>query len=71
MGKPNWTNKTVFVGDNLHVMRGMNSESADLIYLDHADNLQLLCSNCNRRKGIRSHADLMAELAKKPSVELI
>ena len=34
MGKPNWTNKTVFVGDNLHVMRGMNSESADLIYLD-------------------------------------
>ena len=34
MGKPNWTNKTVFVGDNLHVMRGMNSESVDLIYLD-------------------------------------
>ena len=38
---------------------------------DHADNLQLLCSNCNRRKDSRSHADLMAELAKKPSVELI
>ena len=31
---PNWPNKTVFVGDNLHVMRGMNSESVDLIYLD-------------------------------------
>ena len=27
---PNWPNKTVFVGDNLHVMRGMNSESVDL-----------------------------------------
>ena len=34
MTVPNWPNKTVFVGDNLHVMRGMNSESVDLIYLD-------------------------------------
>ena len=32
--EPNWKDKTVFTGDNLYVMRGMNSESVDLIYLD-------------------------------------
>ena len=30
----NWKHKTVFTGDNLYVMRGMNSGSVDLIYLD-------------------------------------
>lgn len=30
----NWQSKTIFTGDNLHVMRGMNSDSVDLIYLD-------------------------------------
>ena len=34
MAIPNWRNKTVFTGDNLYVMRGMNSESIDLIYAD-------------------------------------
>ena len=32
--EPNWADKTIWTGDNLHVMRGMNSESVDLIYLD-------------------------------------
>ena len=32
--EPNWNHKTVFTGDNLYVMRGMNSASVDLIYLD-------------------------------------
>ena len=27
-------NRTIFTGDNLHIMRGMQSESVDLIYLD-------------------------------------
>ena len=30
----NWHNRTLWTGDNLDVMRGMNSESVDLIYLD-------------------------------------
>ena len=34
MGKPNWANQTIWTGDNLPIMRGMNSESVDLIYLD-------------------------------------
>ena len=34
MGTPNWANRTIFTGDNLDIMRGMNSESVDLIYLD-------------------------------------
>ena len=33
-GEPNWKNRTIFTGDNLHVLRGMNSDSVDLIYLD-------------------------------------
>jgi len=34
MSDPNWKNQTVWTGDNLEIMRGMNSESVDLIYLD-------------------------------------
>ena len=30
----NWHNKTIWTGDNLPVLHGMNSESVDLIYLD-------------------------------------
>ena len=30
----NFVDKTVWTGDNLDILRGMNSESADLIYLD-------------------------------------
>ncbi len=33
-GTPNWANKTIWTGDNLYIMRGMNSASVDLIYLD-------------------------------------
>lgn len=32
--KPNWANRTMWTGDNLDIMRGMNSESVDLCYLD-------------------------------------
>ena len=31
---PNWSNRTLWTGDNLDIMRGMNSASVDLIYLD-------------------------------------
>ena len=30
----NWKNRTLWTGDNLDIMRGMNSGSVDLIYLD-------------------------------------
>ena len=33
-GTRNWRNRTIWTGDNLSVMRGMNSASVDLIYLD-------------------------------------
>ena len=33
-GSPNWSNQTIWTGDNLDIMRGMNSASVDLIYLD-------------------------------------
>ena len=34
MSSPNWVNRTMWTGDNLDIMRGMNSASVDLIYLD-------------------------------------
>ena len=34
MSKPNFKSRTMWTGDNLPVMRGLNSESVDLIYLD-------------------------------------
>ncbi len=34
MTEPNFKNRTIWTGDNLDIMRGMNSESVDLIYLD-------------------------------------
>lgn len=34
MAAPNFSNRTIWVRDNLHIMRGMNSETVDLIYVD-------------------------------------
>ena len=34
MSEHDWLNRTMWTGDNLEVMRGMNSEIVDLIYLD-------------------------------------
>ena len=34
MSTPNFTDSTIWTGDNLPIMRGMNSECIDLIYLD-------------------------------------
>lgn len=48
---PNWANKTIWTEDNLHVMRGMNSASVDLIYLDPPFN-----SNANYAAPIGSKA---------------
>ena len=36
---PNWANRTMWTGDNLDIMRDMNSECVDLIYLDPPFNL--------------------------------
>ena len=34
VSRPNWSNQSIWTGDNLDIMRGMNSASVDLIYLD-------------------------------------
>ena len=51
MTAPNWANRTMWTGDNLDIMRGMNSESVDLIYLDPPFN-----SNRNYAAPIGSEA---------------
>ena len=48
---PNVKNRTLFTGDNLDVMRGINSDSVDLIYLDPPFN-----SNRNYAAPIGSEA---------------
>ena len=48
---PNWANRTLWTGDNLDIMRGMNSETIDLIYLDPPFN-----SNKNYSAPIGSEA---------------
>ena len=48
----NWKDKTIFINDNLDVMRGMNSASVDLVYLDPPFN-----SNKNYAAPIGSPAE--------------
>ena len=51
MADPNWSDKTIWTGDCLDIMRGMNSESVGLIYLDPPFN-----SNANYAAPIGSQA---------------
>ena len=51
MVRPNFKNRTLWTGDNLDIMRGMNSETVDLIYLDPPFN-----SNKNYSAPIGSEA---------------
>lgn len=51
MAKKNWKDGTIFIGDNLDIMRGMNSGFVDLIYLDPPFN-----SNHNYSAPIGSEA---------------
>ena len=47
----NWSNQTIWTGDCLDIMRGMNSECVDLIYLDPPFN-----TNANYAAPIGSEA---------------
>ena len=40
MTAPNFSDKTIWTGDNLDILRGLNSETVDLIYLRPAVQLQ-------------------------------
>ena len=51
MTEHNWASRTMWTGDNLDIMRGMNSESVNLIYLDPPFN-----SNRNYAAPIGSEA---------------
>ena len=61
MTTPNWRNRTLWTGDNLDIMRGMNSESVDLIYLDPAVQLQPELRSSHRfrsgRRGVQGYLD--------------
>ena len=51
MPAPNFVNRTIWTGDNLEILRGLNSNSVDLIYLDPPFN-----SNRNYEAPVGSQA---------------
>ncbi len=51
MPAPNFANRTIWTGDNLEILRGLNSDSVDLIYLDPPFN-----SNRNYQAPVGSKA---------------
>ena len=53
MPDPNFADKTIWTDDNLDILRGMNSECVDLIYLDppFTSNREVL--KCHRTKRAR------------------
>ena len=55
---PNFADKNVWTGDNLDILRGLNSACVDLV----VDNLQLLCARCNGIKGDRPQGDPLPAL---------
>ena len=61
--QPNWANRTIFTGDNLDIMRGMNSETVDLIYLDPPFNSNKQLCSADRLKGswrsVQGHMDTL------------
>ena len=59
MTAPNFADKTIWTGDNLDIHVVPRSRGGT----DHLDNLQLLCSSCNRIKGDRPQEYLVARLA--------
>lgn len=63
-GPPNFANRTIFEGDNLAVMEGINSNSIDLIYLDPPFNTnRIFTSNSGRRKSEVSFDDIWGDTA--------
>ena len=61
---PNRSNKTLFVGDNLHVLRGINDETVDLIYVD-------LPYNSNRTYAAPSAARPPPRRSRMPGRDLL
>lgn len=75
-------NKHVLFGEQEGVCNGCKTEFPFKIFevdhklpksrggTDHIDNLQLLCSPCNRMKGVRPMQYLVAELAERDMVNV-
>lgn len=62
MADPNFANRTIWTGDNLDILRGLNSASVDLIYLDPPFN-----SNKTYEAPVGSQAAAMAAGTTSPS----
>ena len=57
MAAPNFADKTIWTGDNLDILRGMNSECVELIYLDPPFNSnKTYAAPARRGKGLGSKA---------------
>ena len=57
----NFVGRTIWTGDNLEILRGLNSETVDMIYLDPPFNSHRTYSapigSKGRRGGVRGYLD--------------
>ena len=63
MADLNFVNRTLWTADNLDILRGMNSETIDLIYLDPPfnsnRNYAAACGQYGGWGGIQGHLDTL------------
>ena len=58
----NFVDKTIWTGDNLDILRGLNSDSVDLIYLDPPFNSNRDYAASQSHQGDNSQECLVAQL---------
>ena len=58
----NFVDKTIWTGDNLDILRGLNSDSVDLIYLDPPFNSNRDYAAPQSHQGDSSQECLVAQL---------
>ena len=61
MAEPNWNNRTLFVADNIRILRGMNSESVDCIATDPPFNKKRIFNAPLGSGGFRSPVEFWVE----------
>ena len=65
-GAPNFANRTMWTRDNLDVLRGLNSESIDLVYADPPFNSNKNYEGRGGREDARGTVQAAATGGRKP-----
>ena len=68
MAAPNFADKTVWTGDNLDILRGLNSQTVDLIYLDPPFNSNRNYSAPVGSKGLCTKSPIPRPFLEQPAL---